>query len=256
MKRLKQKRVYYSFPPPPRGFDVSAEVEIMIDEGKFYAVPRMEQLNGLGENAEVIDVAVIASCKSIQMTAVHRLNVEALVEQTEIIFKACTKLEELHWHNANHVYEVLTSPHAIGRLSSLKVLSIPFASNFTPVAFACIQHCKLLERLDLRYSFDIQESVMSHSLSNMFCDGDEENPPTPYLGVLLGLLECCSNLKFIDLEGIADPIPGVGTELEYTIGLRGILECIQAGVKVKGSAKHDMESDNEEDDLEESSEED
>lgn len=126
----------------------------MIGNGNIYAVPRTDRLNKFSEDAERINVEVLASCKSIQMISVGGLDVDTLMEQMELIFKICNKLKELHWHQAKHVSIVLS------KFKFLKVLSIPFTFNFTPKDFSRLIICDSLNRLDLRGSFNIQEGVM------------------------------------------------------------------------------------------------
>lgn len=252
-KILKQKRVYYSFPPT---FDIPAEAEVMFDKDKIYAVPRANQHKGPGEHPQVIHASSLSSCCSIQMRSVDGLDKDSFVQQTELIFKECTNLKELYWHNAKYVKEVFNAPHAQERLPKLTVLSIPYSFNFTPLDLGQVQHCEALQRLDLRSSFDIQESVMSHAHANMFRSTSEQDdtPSTPYLGMLLGILECCENLEFVDLEGISKTIPYVGrTVVEHTIGLYGIFACLEAGVKVKVDEDDNEYTSSDEDDEKESS---
>eukprot|EP01083_Nonionella_stella_P297196 1009425_1 len=145
-KREKLKRagrVYYSFPPPPRGVDIPADMEIILINGKIFGVPREDQLDFKDDGSlEPLPLSRLASCTSIQMrtAGLNHLTKECDVlivqKQTEGIFDTCTELIELHWLGAAHISRIIgdeSGPHAKNFMQNrVKTLSLPYSFHFSP----------------------------------------------------------------------------------------------------------------------------
>mmetsp|Transcript_11354 Transcript_11354/g.33379 ORF Transcript_11354/g.33379 Transcript_11354/m.33379 type:complete len:397 (+) Transcript_11354:68-1258(+) len=247
----KSGRVHYSFPGPPRGVDRPASLEAVVGkDGAAYAVPRGEALSVSGGKHRQLTLEELAACKSL---LVHGRGGDcaADVKDEELMcFKrgmtallgACASLDELHWHDAMAISELLTgrvdgSPEDAAELpetrltKSLKVLSIPHTRYFAPEDLEDLARFSALERVDLRGSLELE-----YGISNPKCykdpylsdsDGEDEEP-MPYTEGMLAMADANKKLKEIDLDGILD-FDG----FKYTLDNNVVEELASKGVRVK-----------------------
>ena len=240
-------RVYYSFPPPPRGFDMPADMEIILIDGKIFDVPREDQIDFKDDGAlEPLLLSRLASCTSIQMrtAGLNALTKECdlltIQKQTEDIFEICTELIELHWLGASHISRIIgdeSGPHAKNFMRNrVKTLSLPYSFQFNPDDLMALKSCKSLERLDLRSSFNIELGIHHHFLGFGFGSGgdsdDGEQGELPYTEAFSHIVENCMKLKYIDLEGLRD-ISDNFSSMEYTLDSHALRHARYNGVNVK-----------------------
>ena len=245
-------RVHYSFPGPPRGVDSPASVEAVIGkDGAAYAVPRGEILSIAGGKHPVITPAELTACRDLMVHGRGGDSAAALQDDLTCykrgmaaLLEACTSLEELHWHDAAAISELLTgrvdgSPDDASELpetrltKTLKVLSIPFCSRcFAPEDLEDLARFSALERLDLRSSLEIEYGIGNPKcyrdpwLSDSDEDGKDDEP-MPYTTGMLAVADANKTLKEIDLDGILD-FDG----LKYTLD-HSVLQALAArGAKV------------------------
>jgi len=243
-------RVHYSFPGPPRGVDSPASVEAVIGkDGAAYAVPRGQVLSIAGGKHPVLTHAEQTACGRLMVHGRGGDSAAALEDGhtcykrgMAALLEACTSLEELHWHDAAAVSELLTgrvdgSPDDAAELQetrltkTLKVLSIPFSRCFAPEDLEDLARFSALERLDLRSSLEIE-----YGIDNPKCyrdpydsdeDGKNDDEPMPYTTGMLAVADANKKLKEIDLDGILD-FDG----LKYTLD-DSVLQVLAArGVRV------------------------
>ena len=245
-------RVHYSFPGPPRGVDSPASVEAVIGkDGAAYAVPRGQALSIAGGKHPVITPAELAACRDLMVHGQGGDSAAALKDDLKCyrrgmaaLLEACTSLEELHWHDAAAISELLTgrvdgSPDDASELpetrltKTLKVLSIPYCSrSFAPEDLEDLARFSALERLDLRDSLEIEYGIGHPKVLRdpWLSDSDEDgkdDEPMPYTTGMLAMANANKKLKEIDLDGILD-FDG----LKYTLD-DSVLQVLAArGVKV------------------------
>ena len=253
-------RVHYSFPGPPRGVDSPASVEAVIGkDGAAYAVPRGQALSIAGGKHPVITPAELAACRDLMvhggltMASLGRGGDSAAALKDDLkcyrrgmaaLLEACTSLEELHWHDAAAISELLTgrvdgSPDDASELpetrltKTLKVLSIPYCCrSFAPEDLEDLARFSALERLDLRDSLEIEYGIGHPKVLRdpWLSDSDEDgkdDEPMPYTTGMLAMANANKKLKEIDLDGILD-FDG----LKYTLDDSVLQDLAARGVKV------------------------
>jgi len=239
-------RVFYSFPPPPRGYDIPADVELLICNGKLLNVPRKDQLHFKDEGQVApFDISRLTACKSIELQAINSKR-EDIMKVTELIFASCKdKLEEFHWIAARDVPYIIGSnsgPHARECMQNLKVLSLPFAWGFDPDDLVEVSKFPSLERLDLRSSLDMQHGM------GIYYDDSGRNTEMPYSEAFLTVCQKCEHLNHIDLGDIMTELYGFSV-FAMTLDRFVLIEAHKKGIKLKlGDASDDEESDDEESD--------
>lgn len=206
-------KVHYSFPGPPRGVDAPAEVEVLVDDDLLaYAVPRGEKIDK--QNHARVEPAQLAGCRSLMIRATDAaVAKEGFVEQMRSLLEACAVLEELHWHSAAHVSQIMCGTDADGqnpkqsRLTrSLRVLSLPYCSRtFDPEGLQDLATFSGLEALDLRSSLDMEHGIGHPATTRDPYDSDEgDDEPLPYSEALVAVAQANPKLKEVDLDGILD----------------------------------------------------
>lgn len=232
-KLEKSGKVFYSFPPPPRGVDSPADVELYIDATGIYQVPRLEKPE---KDQKPIDLSTIADCKSVMMRTERDIKADrneqkkAIAANTENIFGACKHLEELHWHNSFFISDIIgakSGPNAKERMKSIRILSLPVTSALGPEELEEFAAFTAMKELDLRHSLD--PSQYGGYPDMFYEDPDEpiEEPRKPYSEPMLKVGRTCRHLKLINLEGILDYDAfdscldyDVPSELEYHQGVK------------------------------------
>uniref|UniRef100_A0A6S8U2X0 Uncharacterized protein n=1 Tax=Chaetoceros debilis TaxID=122233 RepID=A0A6S8U2X0_9STRA len=239
-------RVYYSFPPPPRGVDIPADMEIILIDGKIFDAPREDQLEFKDDGTlEPLPLSRLAFCTSIQMriAGLNRRTEECdlliVQKQTEGIFETCTELIELHWLGASHISRIIgdeSGPHAKKFMKNrVKTLALPCSFHFDPDDLMALKSCKSLERLDLRNSFDMELGIHHHfgfGLGIGDDSDDGEQGELPYTEAFSYIVENCMGLKYIDLEGLRSDVDNISL-MEYTLDSDALQHARCNGVNVK-----------------------
>ena len=200
----KSGRVFYSFPPPPTGYDIPADVELLICNDKILNVPRKDQCHFKDEGQVApFDLSRLAACTSIELQTTCTSSLEDIMKLTELLFASCkNNLEELHWLGSKDISYIIGSksgPHAKECMQNLKVLSLPYASRFDPDDLMEVSKFPSLERLDLRSSFDMQHGI--HTYYDNY-DSDNSDKEMPYSEAFLAVCKNCEHLTEFNLGDI------------------------------------------------------
>ena len=248
--RLQQAgEVHYSYPPPPHGADLAAEIELVVCNGGVFEAPRAEGMSfKLTPGRPALDLSRVAAVRTLMMRFVEakdEAGAEANVAAAKRVLAAAASLKELHWHNACSVGEVLAGVTEAGECCGpwapvetritreLKVLSLPFVQRSVgPDNLETLKAFSALSRLDLRGSLDMEHGMHLGQGGGMFgYDSEEEEAekePMPYNQPLLAIAAANPGLNEIDLDGILD-----FDTIRYCLDDDGIDELYGHGVNLK-----------------------